>query len=130
MNPLREHKTYLLIVYLAASILISGCHGTPPAATAEVELPVIKQAVISPQVLPDGSLRIPRTTLLEHIGTTGVFILSEDSQARFRMLKTGKSNADWIMISSGLTGQESILRGPFDAVFDGSPVQLINADEE
>lgn len=130
MNPLREHKTYTLIVYLAASILISGCHGTPPEATAEVELPEIKRTVIAPEVLPDGSLQIPRATVVEHIGTTGVFILSEDSRARFRMVKTGKSSADWTMITSGLNGKELVLNGPFDAVYDGSPVQLINANEE
>ena len=130
MNPLREHKTYTLIVYLAVGILISGCHGTPPEATTEVVLPEIKQVVIAPEVLHDGSLRIPRATVLEHIGTTGVFILSEDRRARFRMVKTGKSSAGWVMISSGLTGHESILNGPYDAVYDGSPVQLINANEE
>ena len=130
MKPLREHKTYTLIIYLAASILISGCHGTPPEATTEIQLPEIKQAVISPEVLPDGSLRIPRATVVEHIGTTGIFVLSEDNKARFRMIKTGKSSADWIMITSGLTGRESILSGPFESVFDGSPVQRINANEE
>ena len=130
MNPPRKHKTYTLIVYLAASILISGCHGTPPEATADIELPEIKRTVITPQVLPDGSLRIPRATVLEHIGTTGVFILSEDRRARFRMVKTGKSSADWIMITSGLSGVEKVLHGPFDAVYDGSPVQRINANEE
>lgn len=129
MKPLRKYKTYTLIVYLATSIFISGCHGTAPEATTKVELPEIKQAVISPEVLPDGSLRIPRATVVEHIGTTGVFILSEDRQARFRMVKTGKSSAEWITITSGLSGRESILNGPFDAVYDGSPVQLINTNE-
>jgi hypothetical protein len=62
---------------------------------------------------------------VQHIGTPGVFVLSADNIARFRMAKSGKSDGSWIEITSGLTGEEDVLLGPLDTVVDGSPVRVI-----
>ena len=130
MKQVRKLNIIYLLTTLTGSLLIAGCHGSAPEATAEVDLPLIEKAVLSPEVVPGGTIRIQRSQLVRHIGTEGVFILSEKGQARFRMVKTGKSSGEWIIITSGLTGEEKILTGPFESMFDGSPVRLIKADEE
>jgi hypothetical protein len=40
------------------------------------------------------------------------------------MVKAGKNNGDLVSISSGLTGNEQILTGPYESIYDGSPVKL------
>lgn len=127
MKNRKAPNRFLLSILLAGSVLIiSGCHNSGPAATPEVALPVIEQSAITAEILADGSILVPRDTIVDHIGTTGVFILSADNQARFRMVKAGKQNADSVSISSGLKGNELILTGPFESVYDGSPVRLTN----
>ena len=125
MNNKKVPNSFLLSTLLAGSVLIiSGCHNSGPAATPEVALPVIEQSAITAEILADGSILLPRDTIVEHIGTKGVFILSADNQARFRMVKAGKQNGDSVSISSGLKGNEQILTGSFESVYDGSPVRL------
>jgi len=125
MKTINKLKPVLHFVLLTGSILIlAGCHGSHQEATAELELPLIEQAVIAPEVLADGSIRISSALLVQHIGSDGVFILSADKRARFRMVKAGKKSSNKIIISSGLTGKEQILTGPYESVFDGSPVRI------
>ncbi len=92
---------------------------------AREELSVLEIATLTPNTLPDGSIWIARHQLVLHIGTPGVFILSADNRARFRMVKTGKTAGQSIEISSGLSGKEKIITGPFETVFDGSPIREI-----
>lgn len=118
-------KSILPSALLAGSVLIiSGCHNSGPAASPELALPVTEQSAITTEILADGSILVPRKTIVDHIGTKGVFILSADNQARFRMVKAGKQIGDSVSISSGLKGNEQILTGPFESVYDGSPVRL------
>ena len=118
-------------ILLTGSVLfLVGCHGSHQDATAELDLPQIEQAVMAPEVLADGSIRIDSAQLIKHIGTDGVFILSADKRARFRMVKAGKKAGNKITVSSGLTGKELILTGPYDSVYDGSPVRVKEANEE
>ena len=125
MRAINKLKPVLNFVLLAGSILmLAGCHSSHQEATAALELPLIEQTVITPEATADGSIRISSALILQHIGTDGVFILSTDKRARFRMVKAGKKSGKKINISSGLTGDEQILTGPYDSVFDGSPVRL------
>lgn len=125
MRNLKVLKSLLQPALLAGSaLMITGCHNSGPAATPEQNLPVVEQSAITAEILADGSIQIPGDTIVEHIGTKGVFILSADNQARFRMVKAGKKNANSVSISSGLTGNEQILTGPYASVYDGSPVRL------
>lgn len=125
MKNKKVPNSFLLSTLLAGSVLIiSGCHNPAPAATPEVALPVIQQSAVTAEIDADGSILVPRDTIVEHIGTKGVFILSADNKARFRMVKAGKQNGDSVSISSGLKGNEQILTGPFESVYDGSPVRL------
>ena len=131
MKTINKLKPVLHFALLTGSILIlAGCHGSHQEATAALELPLIEQAVIAPEVLADGSIRISSALLVQHIGTDGVFILSADKRARFRMVKAGKKSSNKIIISSGLTGKEQILTGPYDSVFDGSPVRVKKVNED
>jgi LAS superfamily LD-carboxypeptidase LdcB len=124
-------KPVLQSTLLTASVLIlASCHGSQQDATAEHDLPQVEQAVKAPEVLADGSIRIDSSHLVTHIGTDGVFILSADKRARFRMVKAGKKAGDKITVSSGLTGKELILTGPYDSIYDGSPVRVKKTDEE
>ncbi|MEA1889792.1 MAG: hypothetical protein U9N50_08450 [Pseudomonadota bacterium] len=131
MKTINKLKPVFHFVLLTGSILmLAGCHGSHQQATAELELPVIGQSVIAPEVLADGSVSISPALLVQHIGTDGVFILSTDNRARFRMVKAGKKRGKEIIISSGLTGMEQILSGPYDSVFDGSPVRVKQVNED
>ena len=131
MKNIEIVKPLLHFILLTGSVVIlAACHGSHQDATAELDLPQIEQAVKAPEVLADGSIRIDSTQLIKHIGTDGVFILSADKRARFRMVKAGKKAGNKITVSSGLTGEELILSGPFDSVYDGSPVRVKEANEE
>lgn len=131
MKVIDMFKPVLQFTLLTGSILIlAGCHGSHQDATAEHDLPQIEQAVVAPDVLADGSIRIDSAQLVKHIGTDGVFILSANKRARFRMVKAGKKAGNKITVSSGLTGKELILTGPYDSVYDGSPVRVKETDEE
>lgn len=125
MKKIYAMKTYLKFALLATgALVIAGCHNSGPAASPELVLPVVEQGAITAEILADGSVLIPEDTIVEHIGTKGVFILSKDNMARFRMVKAGKESGDSVSISSGLVGGEQILTGPYENLFDGSPVQL------
>lgn len=127
---MKERNLYASILQpfsLAASaFILSGCHGSGPAASPPVDLPMIDHRTTTAEILSDGSVQIASDQVVEHIGTKGVFVLSANNLARFRMVKAGKQNGSSITISSGLTGKEQILTGPFESVYDGSPVRLMN----
>lgn len=112
-------RAYLTL--LMAGMLLAGCHADAPPPSPAVELAPVKLSQVAMQRTADDRLQIPVTALANHIGTPGVFVL-EDGLARFRMVKAGKKNGAWIEISSGLGGDEVLLAGPFDRVYDGSPV--------
>lgn len=117
----------LLPFFLSAvALILSGCHGSAPAASPAVDLPVVDQRASTAEILADGSIQIASDQLVEHIGIKGVFVLSANNLARFRMVKAGKQNGSLITISSGLIGNEQILTGPFESLYDGSPVRLMN----
>ena len=52
-----------------------------------------------------------------------MFVLSEENQARFRMVRTGKIVNDRVEILSGLSGSETLVAGDLQDVHDGSPIQ-------
>jgi multidrug efflux pump subunit AcrA (membrane-fusion protein) len=67
---------------------------------------------------------IPRAALVERAGLPGVFVVSADSQARFRLVRPGKIHGDKIEILSGLHSGEALVVGDLGAVRDGSPVKI------
>lgn len=67
-------------------------------------------------------IRIPRQALVERGGIPGVFVLSKEAQARFRMVRAGRTFDAQVEILSGLHGDETLVLGDLAAVHDGSPI--------
>ena len=106
-------------VSIVAVLLLAACgkKAAEPAAPAPLARPV---------VMPDakaGRVLVPQSALVERGGVPGVFVLTEDKQARFRMVRTGKIVNDRVEILSGLSGSETLVAGDLRDVHDGSPIQ-------
>jgi len=65
---------------------------------------------------------VPHTALVRRGGLDGVFVL-DGQVVRFRWLRTGRIRGDSIEVVSGLSGGETILASPNDAVRDGAVVE-------
>jgi hypothetical protein len=126
MKSVKKLNPVLRFLLLSGSIFfLAACHAPQPEATPALDLPPVERSIKAAEILPDGSVQINSKQLVKHIGTDGVFILSADKHARFRMVKAGKKKGQSIAINSGLTGKEQILNGPYESVFDGSPVIVV-----
>ena len=105
---------------LAIAILLSaGCS----EKTAE---PVPVAALERPALTLDtkaGRILLPQSVLVERGGVPGVFVLTDENQARFRMVRTGKSMNNQVEILSGLSGSETLIAGDLRDVHDGSLIQ-------
>ena len=86
-----------------------------------IEKSVVKIAEAS---VDDLFILIPLSALLVRNGISGVFVL-EKNEARFRMVRSGKKDADKVEILSGLFGNETLLVGGLEDVHDGSPVTVL-----
>jgi hypothetical protein len=105
---------------LAIAILLSvGCSkkAAEPAPVAALVRPVLALDAKAGRVL------IPQSQLVERGGVPGVFVLTDENQARFRMVRTGKSMNNQVEILSGLRGNEILVAGDLPGVPDGSPIQ-------
>jgi hypothetical protein len=71
-------------------------------------------------------ISIPRTALIQRGGIPGVFVV-ENNEARFRMVRPGKTRAKQVEILSGLFGNEALLIDDLDAVHDGSPIKVVSS---
>lgn len=123
-------------LFLFLFVLAVGCeHPTSPKppTTASVERPVTK---LETRGAP-AHILVPTAALTERGGITGVFVLQSAPsfppstraaggeplpQARFRMVKTGKTAGNRVEILSGLTGDEVLVLGDLAGVRDGSPI--------
>ncbi|MDH3342903.1 MAG: hypothetical protein OEM07_04185 [Gammaproteobacteria bacterium] len=115
-------------IYLAMSLLLL----TLPFSTAYAEKsklknrPVIETTVItvSAETAQSPVISIPDNVLIVRQGVPGVFVL-EKNEARFRMVRPGKINANRVEILSGLFGDETLISGDLKVMFDGTPVKII-----
>ncbi|OGI47656.1 MAG: hypothetical protein A2151_03120 [Candidatus Muproteobacteria bacterium RBG_16_65_34] len=117
------------LTWAGVGLLVAGCgrEPAPEAAGAPLARPVIALAV-KPGAAQ--TILIPRAALAERGGIPGVFVLSETSEARFRMVKPGRGRDGEIEILSGLHGTETLVLGDLREVRDGSPVKILeNADK-
>ena len=120
----------LMIALFAAALPLAGCNKkpeVPPPSLSRVERPVLALHV-KPGDLT--KLLIPRQALVERSGIPGVFVLSEAGsqtpQARFRLVRTGRTSDAQVEILSGLHGDETLVLGMLADVHDGSPVTVIS----
>jgi len=113
-------------VFVFAALLLAGCgdKAVPPAPVAALPRPVV---AVDAQA---GRVQVPQAVLVERGGIPGVFVLSADNQARFRMVRTGKHLNNRVEILSGLSGSETLVAGDLRDVHDGSPIEkkMINTD--
>lgn len=101
-----------------AMLLLAGCgkKAAEPAPPAALARPVLTLGAKAGRVL------VPPSVLVERGGVPGVFVFSEENQARFRMVRTGKNLNDRVEILSGLGGNETLIAGDLRDVVDGSLV--------
>lgn len=108
-----------IVVVAVAILLPAGCgkKAAEPAPIAALVHPVLTLDAKAGRVL------LPQSVLVERGGVPGVFVLTEENHARFRMVRTGKTVNDRVEILSGLRGNEILVAGDLHGVSDGSPIQ-------
>jgi hypothetical protein len=109
----------LVAVFVAATLLLAACD-KPPAEQAK------PASLTRPLLLLDtkaGRMLVPQAAIVERGGIPGVFVLTEEGQARFRMVRTGKTVNGRIEILSGLNGSETLVADDLRDVHDGSLIQ-------
>ncbi|MDH5387362.1 MAG: hypothetical protein OEY06_02805 [Gammaproteobacteria bacterium] len=111
----------MLIALLVFNANFVSAEDSMANTSPAIARPVVK---ISAASAGDLSISIPRAALLVRNGISGVFVL-EKNEARFRMVRSGKKDADKVDILSGLFGNETLLVGGLEAVHDGSPVTVL-----
>lgn len=120
LRPLRLGVNFQCTLLIAA--VLSAC-GQPPPPTSAPPLPRLERPTLAVPAAGAQTISIPRTTLVERAGLPGVFVLSAQSQARFRLVRPGKLHGDRIEILSGLRGGEILVVGELGGVRDGSPIE-------
>jgi hypothetical protein len=112
--------TILIFSIVAVAVLqLAGCgkKAAEPVPRAALERPTLVLDAKTGRVL------VPQVAVVERGGIPGVFVLTEKNQARFRMVRTGKSVNGRVEILSGLNGSETLVTGDLRDVRDGSPIQ-------
>ena len=106
-------------VLAVVALLLAGCGKKAEETSAPAALlrPVLSLEVKTGRVL------VPYAALVERSGVPGVFVLSGESQARFRMVRTGKRMNGQVEILSGLRGDETLVTGELSDVHDGSSIK-------
>ena len=110
----------LVSVLAVVMLLLAGCdkkNTVAPSVPAALQRPLLS---LEPKA---GRVLVPHSALVERSGVPGVFVLSGENQARFRMVRTGKRINGQIEILSGLHGNETLVSGELGDVHDGSTIQ-------
>ena len=113
-------------VSVVAILLLAACgkKAAEPAPLATLARPVVMLDAQAGRVL------VPHSALVERGGIPGVFVLTKEQQARFRMVRTGKAVNGRVEILSGLSGGEILVTGDLQDVRDGSPIKKKSAADE
>ena len=117
------------LVFAGLLAALAGCPEKPRLPPPS--LPSLERPVLALQVKPDelSKLTIPRSALIERGGIPGVFVL-ENHQARFRMVRPGKTGAERVEVLSGLHGDETLVLGDLADVLDGSPITTVETADK
>lgn len=113
--------TRRLASLLATAGVLAAC-SSAPAPTPPLALPALARPTATAAAPARGNVHVPRGALVERGGAPGVFVLA-DGQARFRMVRVGKTVGERVEIISGLKGGEALVLGDLAEVHDGSPVK-------
>lgn len=118
------NRAACLIVFVTSLVFNTNpvyAEGLIANTSPAIERPVVKIATVSKNNL---SFSIPGTALTIRNGISGVFVL-ENNEARFRMVRLGKTGTGKVEILSGLFGNETLVVGGLEAVHDGSPITVL-----
>ena len=112
----------LAALAILLGLVLAGCEKKPPEPPPS--LPRVERPVQALNLKPGATLRIniPRAALVERGGIPGVFVLSETGEARFRLVRPGRTGGTQVEILSGLHGNETLVLGDLAAVHDGTPI--------
>jgi hypothetical protein len=103
----------------ALALALGACsEALPPPRErpAPVERPVL------PLKSDTARLRVPSAALVERGGVPGVYVLSPESEARFRMVRPGRVVGTETEILAGLKGGEVLVLGDVESLHDGNPI--------
>jgi hypothetical protein len=114
----------LAAIAILLGLALAGCDKKPPEAPPS--LPRVERPVLALNIAPGTTLRIkiPRAALVERGGIPGVFVLNEAGEARFRLVRPGRTSGTQVEIVSGLHGNETLVLGDLSAVHDGSSIEI------
>lgn len=117
-------NTPLATLAILLALVLAGCDKKPPEAPPT--LPRVERPVLALNLKPEATLRIkiPRAALVERGGIPGVFVLNEAGEARFRLVRPGRTGGTQVEILSGLHGSETLVLGDLAAVHDGTPIGI------
>lgn len=107
VSPAADPMTHSYTIKL--DITVPGLHS---GAFARVLFPVAQRNVLA----------IPRAAVLDRAGITGVFVVDAQNVARYRMVRTGKSENGLVEVLSGLNSGERVVTGNAQAVNNGDKV--------
>ena len=106
-------------VFVFGALLLAACGKKPaePVPPAMLTRPILALDSKTGRVL------VPQSALVERGGIPGVFVLTGETRARFRMVRAGKTVNNQVEILSGLSGNEILVTGDLRDVHDGSPIR-------
>ena len=118
-----NRTAYLMVFVIPLVFNTNLVYATDSMASTSsaIARPVVK---VSTALVKGVSISIPRAALVIRNGISGVFVL-ENNEARFRMVRLGKTGAGKVEILSGLFGNETLVVGGLEAVHDGSPITVL-----
>lgn len=106
-----------IVLLSIALVMLAACgrEATPPVTRETISRPTTAATIRQGRVL------VPQRTVTAQGGVPGVYVIV-DGIARFRMVRTGKTENGRVEILSGLDGTELLVTGELEGVHDGSPV--------
>jgi len=72
---------------------------------------------------PSSSLTVADSAVIRRGQLTGVYVVAEDSTARFRLIKLGSRQGDRFEVLSGIKAGEKVVLNPSEGIQEGSPVR-------
>ncbi len=106
-----------LVAMLLAVLAACGQEPAPPAGLPALTRPLLTLNAQTGRVL------VPQAAVVVRGGVPGVLVVNTEHQARFRMIRAGKTLNGRVEILSGLNGDETLVTGELADVRDGSPIE-------
>lgn len=112
MQLLNSHRWFFSLILILPLI----------SAQAETSDAQDNIKIVSSYIFSEYKPEVPNDSLIVRAGIPGVFVVYKN-QARFRMVRTGKSQKRFTSILSGLKNNDAVIRDP-SALFDGQDIKV------